>query len=221
MILSEGQNHAIAPQNGLRELGSGFIEQRFEILVTRRIVAQQQVVHLRPGSQTRGLSCGRMAGLERQLLVGVQIGRLEVGQVQLDRERVLFERVREREGLAYTAGASRISDFQSGMVYFHAASEKKNLARIIEIFNETAKDASAGNFGVGRFENAKTAIKARNGANMQDPASWASAAGYSLLAFGRIFSEGEINAAIDAVTPAEVAALAEKLFKNPFVLKAL
>ena len=56
---------------------------------------------------------------------------------------------------------------------------------------------------------------------MQDPASWASAAGYSLLAFGRIFSEGEINAAIDAVTPAEVAALAEKLFKNPFVLKAL
>lgn len=134
---------------------------------------------------------------------------------------IIFERVREREGLAYTAGASRISDFQSGMIYFHAASEKKSLGRIIEIFEETAKDASAGNFGAGRFENAKTAIKARNGANMQDPASWASAAGYSLLAFGRIFSEGEINAAIDAVTPAEVAALAEKLFKNPFVLKAL
>lgn len=133
---------------------------------------------------------------------------------------ILFDRVRGREGLAYTASASRLAGIDVSMFYFYALSEPKKLSRIREIFLQTATELACGDFDISLLESARKSALAKISAIYQDPAEIAALVSASILLRGKIHTAENICDEISSTSLANIKNYAKKLFVKPFVFES-
>jgi predicted Zn-dependent peptidase len=122
----------------------------------------------------------------------------------------LFMSVREEQGLAYSvyAGDSAYVDDGQFVIYAGIADEKVNEA-VRAIRGELSKLADEG-VGTDELHKVKEQYKANYIFRRESNSSRMFAAGRNQLLLGRIYTEGEILAGVDAVTVGDIARLAKR-----------
>ncbi|HEX3406536.1 MAG TPA: pitrilysin family protein [Caulobacteraceae bacterium] len=122
----------------------------------------------------------------------------------------LFQEARERLGLAYAIDAFAESYQETGVVGVYAGCAAKDAAGLADVVAAEIRKLAAG-IDEAELARAKAQLKAGLFMARESLAARAEQAAAQLLVFGRLLSPDEIAAAVDAVTPAAIRRLAERL----------
>jgi predicted Zn-dependent peptidase len=125
----------------------------------------------------------------------------------------LFDRVREREGLAYSVYAFRSSYIRSGLLGLYAAAVPGNLPRILETTFEELRHLREGVVREDELELGKEQLKGGFLMALEDMFSRMSRMAKSIMYHNRYVPADEVIAAIDAVTPEDIHELANEILR--------
>ena len=123
----------------------------------------------------------------------------------------LFQRIREREGLVYTVMSYHNAYLNGGYEAIYAACAPKNLRRVIDITLEEMRKFRAEGATTYELSSAKLHLKGSILLSLESTVSRMSGIARQEYYFGRQFSADEIIAAIDAVSPDDLARVAETI----------
>lgn len=195
--LLDGAAEPAAPRRGTAEPGPGA-----ERLVLREDDTEQ--AHLMLG----------VAGIsrhdDRRFALGVLNAALGGGMSSR-----LFQEVRERRGLAYSVYSSVATYADTGHVSFYTGCSTDHLAEVVSVLRAVLRDVAA--HGVTDAEVARGKGQLRGGLvlGLEDTGSRMVRIGKTELNFAEQLSVEEQLDRIEAVTPADVAALAAELLRRP------
>lgn len=132
---------------------------------------------------------------------------------------LIFELVREKLALAYTATCSSIAGINAGTLYFYALAKKQNLEKILDLFERISQKMQAGDFEQKRLKQAQLALKNRLLFSQNDVRPTAMRLALNLL-FGRKNLDDDLSQ-IDSVKFDELVEFSKKYFaqKMDFILK--
>jgi predicted Zn-dependent peptidase len=122
----------------------------------------------------------------------------------------LFQEARERLGLAYAIDAFSESYQETGLIGVYAGCAAKDAAGLAEVVAREIRGL-AGAVGEAELARAKAQLKASLFMGRESLAARAEQAAAQLLVFERLLTPEEIAAAIDAVSPADLARIASRL----------
>lgn len=131
----------------------------------------------------------------------------------------IFDNVRQKEGLAYTASLARIAGINAASIYFYALSSSKNMRRISEIFSTIAGNLASGKIDSAKFELARAGAIARVRDAMGDYSEIAGQAGISLFTRSKVCLADTLCENIEAVKLTEAVKFAKRVFGKSFVLE--
>lgn len=134
---------------------------------------------------------------------------------------IVFERVRERCGLAYSAGASWTANSNNGFLSLGAFANSGQMSEIEGIFIGIIQELSMGKIDRKKFDAAKTSLCARIDSAMQDPAAQAYSAASGLILRGSAENAGRIKSMVKSVGIGAVKRCASAAAKNPFIFKVI
>jgi predicted Zn-dependent peptidase len=123
----------------------------------------------------------------------------------------LFQEIREKRGMAYSVYSFGSQYADSGLVGLYVGTREENLAECLEIAAAELVDVAAGSFRAGELERAKDNLKGRLLLSLESTSTRMTRLGKALVTDTEITSVEETIARVDAVTEAEVAALASEL----------
>jgi predicted Zn-dependent peptidase len=123
----------------------------------------------------------------------------------------LFQEIREKRGMAYSVYSFGSQYADSGLVGLYVGTREENLAECLEIAAAELVDVAAGSFRAGELERAKDNLKGRLLLSLESTSTRMTRLGKALVTDTEITSVDETIARVDAVTEAEVAALASEL----------
>ena len=124
----------------------------------------------------------------------------------------LFERVREKKGLAYFVRSSRVVGLDAGMFSFYAGTSPEHAAEVLKEFEAEVKRVKGGGVTEAEFERCRTRLKAAKRMGMQTNASRAMQAALNALYNLPINDWRNYDTRIDAITRGQLRDFAKRRF---------
>lgn len=128
----------------------------------------------------------------------------------------IFDCVRQRSGLAYTASADIISGTDAAALYFYALTSHKNTGKVSDIFSEISERLAEGKIDERKFEAARSAVSDRFLEALCDPAEMGAYAAISQILRGEILTPEEVAREILEVDIQEGREYAARVFSREF-----
>ncbi len=126
----------------------------------------------------------------------------------------LFQKIREDNGLAYSVYAGNTQYTDTGLIDIYAASDPKNIVKIVEIIENEISDIKENALSDSELERAKENIKGGIVLNIEEISSRMFRFGKSLLMENQILPISHILNKIEMVKAIEIQEIANKYF-NP------
>ena len=123
----------------------------------------------------------------------------------------LFQEIREKRGMAYSVYTFGSQYADSGLVGLYVGTREENLAECLEIAAAELLDVAAGGLRDGELERAKDNLKGRLLLSLESTSTRMTRLGKAVVTSSEITSIDETIARVDAVTEADIAALATEL----------
>ena len=123
----------------------------------------------------------------------------------------LFQEIREKRGMADSVSSFGSQYADSGLVGLYVGTREENLAECLEIAAAELVDVAAGSLRTGELERAKDNLKGRLLLSLESTSARMTRLGKAIVTDSEITSVDETIARVDAVTEADVAALATEL----------
>jgi predicted Zn-dependent peptidase len=133
----------------------------------------------------------------------------------------LFQEVRERRGLAYSVYSSTTSYRDAGQLSMYAGCQPERLGEIARVVRDVLDDTLRHGLTEAEAARAKGALRGGLVLGLEDTASRMHRLGRHQVDLGRHRTLAESLAAIDAVRPADVAAVADELRRRPCTVAVL
>ncbi|MFP5023041.1 M16 family metallopeptidase [Pseudonocardia phyllosphaerae] len=127
----------------------------------------------------------------------------------------LFQQVREQRGLAYQVYSSTVRYADAGALSVYAGCAPERLGEVVSVVRGVLGEVAAGDLSDAEIARAKGALRGGLVLGSEDTPSRMNRLGRSEIDHGRQRSLADSLAGIDAVTPAEVAALAAQILNRP------
>lgn len=128
----------------------------------------------------------------------------------------IFNCVRQRHGLSYSASASVISGTDATALYFYALTSHKNTGKVSDIFSEISERLAEGKIDERKFEAARSSVSDRFLEALCDPAEMGAYAAISQILRGEILTPEEIAREILEVDIQEGREYAARVFSREF-----
>lgn len=132
----------------------------------------------------------------------------------------IFDAVRQREGLAYTASFDRISGSDASAALFYALTLPQNADGALKIFSRISERLARGEIDSERFCAARACALARMGERFCDPAETALFAAASLFSRGRLAEPSQLAEEVGEIEISAARRYAARVFSNPFFFLA-
>jgi predicted Zn-dependent peptidase len=133
----------------------------------------------------------------------------------------LFQEVRERRGLAYSVYSSTTSYRDAGQLSVYAGCQPDRLGDVARVVRDVLDDTLRHGLSEAEVARAKGALRGGLVLGLEDTASRMHRLGRHQVDLGRHRTLAESLAAIDAVRPAEVGAVADELRRRPRTVAVL
>lgn len=128
----------------------------------------------------------------------------------------IFNCVRQRHGLSYSASASVISGTDAAAIYFYALTSHKNTGKVSDIFSEISERLAEGKIDERKFEAARSSVSDRFLEALCDPAEMGAYAAISQILRGEILTPEEVAREILEVDIQEGREYAARVFSREF-----
>ncbi len=128
----------------------------------------------------------------------------------------IFNCVRQRHGLSYSASASVISGIDAAALYFYALTSHKNTGKVSDIFSEISERLAEGKIDERKFEAARSSVSDRFLEALCDPAEMGAYAAISQILRGEILTPEEVAREILEVDIQEGREYAARVFSREF-----
>lgn len=128
----------------------------------------------------------------------------------------IFNCVRQRHGLSYSASASVISGTDAAALYFYALTSHKNTGKVSDIFSEISERLAEGKIDERKFEAARSSVSDRFLEALCDPAEMGAYAAISQILRGEILTPEEVAREILEVDIQEGREYAARVFSSEF-----
>lgn len=128
----------------------------------------------------------------------------------------IFNCVRQRHGLSYSASASVISGTDAAALYFYALTSHKNTGKVSDIFSEISERLAEGKIDERKFEAARSSVSDRFLEALCDPAEMGAYAAISQILRGEILTPEEVAREILEVDIQEGREYAAWVFSREF-----
>ena len=128
----------------------------------------------------------------------------------------IFNCVRQRHGLSYSASASVISGTDAAALYFYALTSHKNTGKVSDIFSEISERLAEGKIDERKFEAARSSVSDRFLEALCDPAEMGAYAAISQILRGEIPTPEEVAREILEVDIQEGREYAARVFSREF-----
>lgn len=128
----------------------------------------------------------------------------------------IFNCVRQRHGLSYSASASVISGTDAAALYFYALTSHKNTGKVSDIFSEISERLAEGKIDERKFEAARSSVSDRFLEALCDPAEMGAYAAISQILRGEILTPEEVAREILEVEIQEGREYAARVFSREF-----
>jgi len=123
----------------------------------------------------------------------------------------LFQEIREKRGMAYSVYTYGSQYADSGLVGLYVGTREENLGECLEIATAELVDVASGTLRAGELERAKENVKGRLLLSLESTSSRMTRLGKAVVTGTTIRSVDETIARVEAVTAADIAALAGDL----------
>lgn len=128
----------------------------------------------------------------------------------------IFNCVRQRHGLSYSASASVISGTDAAALYFYALTSHKNTGKVSDIFSEISERLAEGKIDERKFEAARSSVSDRFLEALCDPAEMGAYAAILQILRGEILTPEEVAREILEVDIQEGREYAARVFSREF-----
>lgn len=128
----------------------------------------------------------------------------------------IFNCVRQRHGLSYSASASVISGTDAAALYFYSLTSHKNTGKVSDIFSEISERLAEGKIDERKFEAARSSVSDRFLEALCDPAEMGAYAAISQILRGEILTPEEVAREILEVDIQEGREYAARVFSREF-----
>ena len=133
----------------------------------------------------------------------------------------LFQEIREKRGLAYTAYSYHAQYTEAGLFTAYAATTPSRAKEVVALLRREVEDIRDGGLGAEEFERAKGHVRGSTVLSLEDPGGRMSRLGKSEIAHGEILTVSESLRRIQAVTLDDARRVAERVLSQPMTLAAL
>ncbi|MGZ4542946.1 MAG: M16 family metallopeptidase [Mycobacteriaceae bacterium] len=133
----------------------------------------------------------------------------------------LFQQVREERGLAYSVYSSVDTYADTGVFSVYAACQPERLGDVVEVISEVLSSVAADGIDDGELQRGKGQLRGALVLGLEDTASRMSRIGRSELNYADHLDVSQTLARIDAVTAADVAAVAADVLRRPMGLSVV
>ncbi len=132
----------------------------------------------------------------------------------------LFQEIREKRGMAYSVYTYGSQYAETGQVGLYVGTRAENLGPCLEICARELADVGDGNLRSGELERAKENVRGRLLLSLESTSSRMTRLGKALITAQPLLTVGETLRRIDAVTEADIAELARRVYA-PATLSAV
>jgi predicted Zn-dependent peptidase len=133
----------------------------------------------------------------------------------------LFQEIREKRGLAYTAYSYHAQYTEAGLFTAYAATTPSKAKEVVALMRHELEAVRDGNLGKDEFERAKGHVRGSTVLSLEDPGGRMSRLGKSEIAHGEILTVNESLRRIQAVTLDDARRVAEGVLSQPMTLAVL
>jgi predicted Zn-dependent peptidase len=133
----------------------------------------------------------------------------------------LFQEIREKRGLAYTAYSYHVQYTEAGLFSAYAGTTADRASEVLALMRRELEDVRDGGLTQEEFERAKGHVRGSTVLSLEDPGGRMSRLGKSEIAHGENLTMGESLRRLDAVTLDEARRVAERVLSQPMTLTAL
>ena len=133
----------------------------------------------------------------------------------------LFQEIREKRGLAYTAYSYHSQYTEAGLFTAYAATTPSKAKEVVELIRRELEDVRDGGLEIEEFERAKGHVRGSTVLSLEDPGGRMSRLGKSEIAHGEILTVNESLRRIQAVTLDDAREVAKRVLSQPMTLAAL
>jgi predicted Zn-dependent peptidase len=123
----------------------------------------------------------------------------------------LFQEIREKRGMAYSVYSFGSQYADSGLIGLYVGTREENLAECLEIAAAELVDVATGSLRSGELERAKDNLKGRLLLSLESTSARMTRLGKAVVTGSEITSVDDTIARVDAVSEADIAALAAEL----------
>ena len=127
----------------------------------------------------------------------------------------LFQEIREKRGLAYSTYSFASHHAGAGLFGLYAGCQPAKAHEVIDIMRAQLADVAANGLGEDEVSRGKGQMRGALVLGLEDSTSRMSRIGKSELSFGEVLEVDQLLRRVDAVTTADVAALAADLLDRP------
>jgi predicted Zn-dependent peptidase len=133
----------------------------------------------------------------------------------------LFQEIRERRGLAYTAYSYHAQYTEAGLFSAYAGTTPSKAKEVVALMRREIADLADGGLTAEEFDRAKGHVRGSTVLSLEDPGSRMSRLGKSEIAHGEILSVDETMKRIDRVRLDDARRVAERVLSQPMTLTVL
>ena len=133
----------------------------------------------------------------------------------------LFQEIREKRGLAYTAYSYHSQYTEAGVFSAYAGTTPAKAAEVIRLMRHEIDDVRDGGITPEEFDRAKRHVLGSTVLSLEDPGSRMSRLGKSEVAHGEILTLDETLARVRAVSIDDANEVAERVLSQPMTLAAV
>ena len=133
----------------------------------------------------------------------------------------LFQEIRERRGLAYSVWSDRVAYADAGAISVGIGTAPEHVGEVLAIATRTLDEMGEDGLTDRELAIAKGNLRAETLLSCEDSGSRMSRVGGSLLLHGEVVEVDEVLARIDAVTGADVGAVAAEVARAPRTLSVV
>ncbi len=133
----------------------------------------------------------------------------------------LFQEIREKRGLAYTAYSYHGQYTEAGLFSAYAATAPANAATVVALIRRELEDMRDGGLRSDEFDRAKGHVKGATVLSLEDPGGRMSRLGKSEIAHGEILSLNESLRRISTVSLDDARRVAHRVLSQPMTLTVL
>jgi predicted Zn-dependent peptidase len=130
----------------------------------------------------------------------------------------LFQEIREKRGLAYTAYSYHSQYTEAGVFSAYAGTTPARADEVVRLMREQIDDIRDGGMTAEEFERAKSHVKGSTVLSLEDPGGRMSRLGKSEIAHGEILTLDETLRRVAAVTLQDARAVGERVLSQPMTL---